>query len=86
MALSESNDVAIIGMACIFPGAGDLATFWRNIQAGHDAISQLSPERWGRAFLDAGSQGVDRIDCTRGGFIDEFATFDAVKDPLKMKK
>ena len=29
--------IAIIGMACIFPQAPDLAGFWRNILAGTDA-------------------------------------------------
>ena len=25
------DDIAIVGMACLYPGAPDLKTFWRNI-------------------------------------------------------
>ena len=32
------TDVAIIGMACVFPKAPDLRSFWENILAGVDAI------------------------------------------------
>ena len=32
--------IAIIGMACLFPQAPDLASFWRNIVAGVDAVSE----------------------------------------------
>jgi len=35
---SASTDVAIIGMACVFPGARDLDEFWENLRAGRDAI------------------------------------------------
>ena len=63
-------------MACIFPGAGDLETFWRNVRGGHDAIREVSPKRWEPSFFDPNAHGVDRVYCNRGGFIDEFATFE----------
>ena len=31
---------AIVGLACLFPGASDLGSFWRNIVDGVDAISE----------------------------------------------
>ena len=37
--MSERNDIAIVGIGCLFPGATDLATYWRNIAAGADGIS-----------------------------------------------
>lgn len=71
-------DVAIIGMSCIFPGAGDLDTFWSNIESGHDAIREVPPQRWEPDFYDPDSKEVNRVYCRRGGFIDELAAFDAL--------
>ena len=42
---NESNDVAIIGMACVFPGARDLDVYWENLRAGRDAITDAPAER-----------------------------------------
>src|SRR5579863_1027170 len=71
-------DVAVIGMAALFPGARDLSSFWANIRAGHDAIAEVPPGRWDPAFYDPTSGAADRLYCRRGGFIDAFATFDPV--------
>ncbi len=71
--------VAIVGMACIYPGAGDLEAFWRNVQGGVDAIADVPPGRWDPEFFDPASDSVDRLYCRRGGFIDEFATFDPLR-------
>jgi acyl transferase domain-containing protein/NAD(P)H-dependent flavin oxidoreductase YrpB (nitropropane dioxygenase family) len=38
--------VAIIGMACVFPGAPDLESFWANILDAHDAVTEVPRERW----------------------------------------
>ena len=35
----EADDVAIVGMACRFPGAPDLAAYWRLLESGTDAIT-----------------------------------------------
>ena len=34
MASYPSEGIAVIGMACIFPGAPDLSTYWQNIKGG----------------------------------------------------
>lgn len=39
-------DVAIVGMACIFPGAADGARYWSNIVAGTRELREVPPERW----------------------------------------
>ncbi|MER5542567.1 SDR family NAD(P)-dependent oxidoreductase [Streptomyces sp. NPDC002589] len=39
-------DIAIVGMACMFPQAPDLAAFWAGIVAGRDAVTEVPPERW----------------------------------------
>ncbi len=70
---------AIVGLACIFPGAPDLGTFWRNIVSGVDAISEVPPARWDPSFYDPHSTAIDRFYCKRGGFIDDYATFDPLQ-------
>jgi len=39
-------DVAIIGMACVMPGAADLDEFWRNVVSGVNSITEVPAERW----------------------------------------
>ncbi|HET6711228.1 beta-ketoacyl synthase N-terminal-like domain-containing protein, partial [Amycolatopsis sp.] len=41
-----SRDIAIIGMACTFPGARDLPAFWSNILRGEDAVTEVPRDRW----------------------------------------
>ncbi|MBK9117244.1 MAG: polyketide synthase dehydratase domain-containing protein [Betaproteobacteria bacterium] len=71
------RDVAIVGMACIFPRAPDLATYWRNLRDGVDAITDVPAARWDPAYYDPASTAPDRFYARRGGFIDDYATFDA---------
>jgi acyl transferase domain-containing protein len=37
-------EVAVIGMACRFPGAGNLDEFWRNLREGVESIDQLNDQ------------------------------------------
>ncbi|HEU4322644.1 MAG TPA: type I polyketide synthase, partial [Roseiflexaceae bacterium] len=36
------SEIAIVGMACRFPGANDLESYWRNLRDGVESISRLS--------------------------------------------
>ncbi len=40
------QDIAIIGMACRFPGAKDYHAFWNNLINGVNSIREIPPERW----------------------------------------
>ncbi len=44
---SPESTIAIVGAAGIFPDADDIETFWKNIVAGHCAITPVPSERWG---------------------------------------
>ena len=79
MGHSDKQRVAVVGMACIFPGARDVRAFWDNIRAGYDAIGPVPEARWEKVFLDRDSKRVDRVYCDRGGFIDDLADFDAAE-------
>lgn len=63
------GDIAIIGMACLFPGADDPAAFWANICAGLEFISDPVPS-WGAERYLA-STGSNRIATARGGYLGE---------------
>ncbi|MEW2439550.1 SDR family NAD(P)-dependent oxidoreductase [Streptomyces caniferus] len=43
---AEPLDIAIVGMACCYPGAADAARFWSNIVAGVDSVTEVPVERW----------------------------------------
>ncbi len=76
---SSGNAVAIVGMACIFPGAPDLKAFWENIVNKVDAISD-PPEDWGGEFsYDPHSTANNRIYCKRGGYLGDLARFDPLE-------
>jgi acyl transferase domain-containing protein/phosphopantetheinyl transferase (holo-ACP synthase) len=77
----NGREVAIVGMAAVFPGAADLAALWRNVSTGVDAITDVPAARWDAEYFDPAASGGDRIDrfyCRRGGFIDAVAGFDPI--------
>ncbi|MEU5122000.1 SDR family oxidoreductase [Streptomyces asoensis] len=39
-------DVAVVGMACMFPQAPDLPAFWANVVGGVDAVGEVPADRW----------------------------------------
>ncbi|HEC83828.1 MAG TPA: acyltransferase domain-containing protein, partial [Thioploca sp.] len=43
-ARKTSNDIAIIGLSCRFPGATDVEAFWQNLRDGVESISFFSDE------------------------------------------
>ncbi|QFU91556.1 beta-ketoacyl synthase N-terminal-like domain-containing protein [Amycolatopsis sp. YIM 10] len=61
--MSQVTPVAIVGMSVLLPGAPDLATYWRNIIGGVDAISDVPDGRW-----EADDSG-NEVYCRRGGFV-----------------
>jgi acyl transferase domain-containing protein/phosphopantetheinyl transferase len=68
--ISVRGDVAIIGMACLFPDAPNLDTFWHNIVHKVDAITDVPPERWDPdIFFDPDSDANDRVYSKRGGYL-----------------
>lgn len=70
-------DVAIVGMGCVFPGAPDLRTYWDNILAKVDAVTEVPASRWDwRRYFDADRTAPDRIYSRWGGFVDD-VEFDA---------
>ncbi|MFD3309865.1 SDR family oxidoreductase [Streptomyces sp. NPDC058694] len=67
-AAPEPLDVAVVGMACMFPGAPDLAAYWANILGGHDGVGEVPADRWDPAVHY--SQDTDGATPSKwGGFL-----------------
>ena len=76
-----SNDIAIIGMACRFPGAPTIEAFWQNLTAGIESIQQLpndKPDLPGYVPAAALIDAPDQLDAGFFGFTPREA---AVTDP-----
>lgn len=66
----KALDIAIIGMACIYPGAKDVEEFWSNILAGKDCVTEVPDERWNKdLYYDANASDGDKTPSKWGGFI-----------------
>ncbi|WP_443056138.1 SDR family NAD(P)-dependent oxidoreductase [Streptomyces sp. NBC_00239] len=68
---AEPLDIAIVGMACAYPGAADLAGFWANIVAGRDAVTEVPADRWDPAlhFDPDPARAGERTPSRWGGFL-----------------
>lgn len=71
--------IAIVGMACRFPGgANDPSALWNMLRTGVDAVTEVPRERWNaEALFDADPTAPGRITSRWGGFIENVDRFDA---------
>ena len=67
----EGLDIAVIGMAGRFPGAPDVETFWRNLCAGKESVSELSLQQLSEA-------GVERQTAERPNYVKARAILDGI--------
>src|SRR6185436_13557413 len=69
--------IAIVGVACRFPGAPDWRAFWRMLCDGVDATATVPPDRWDAdAWYDPDPQAPGKINTRRGAFLDRVDLFD----------
>ncbi|MFI1184456.1 SDR family NAD(P)-dependent oxidoreductase [Streptomyces sp. NPDC020799] len=75
---ATDDDIAIVGLACRFPGAPSPRAFWDLLRSGGDSIGELPPERQDLtpdlllSILEPGQSAQ-----LRGGFLDHVDRFDA---------
>lgn len=62
----EKEPIAIVGLACRYPGANTINEFWDNLINGYDAIQATPPNRYKHWLNDI-----------RGGFVSDIDAFDA---------
>ena len=75
-AANEDDAIAIVGMACRFPGATDLDGFWRQLEAGAHAVTEGRPDAGpanGVPEGPAAAEGASRW----GAFVEGIDRFDA---------
>jgi acyl transferase domain-containing protein/NAD(P)H-dependent flavin oxidoreductase YrpB (nitropropane dioxygenase family) len=76
---SQPSDVAIVGMAAVFPGAASVAKFWANTLRGVDSIIEVPADRWDwRMYYDPDPKAPDKIVSKWGGFVPDIPF-----DPLR---
>ncbi|WP_199510502.1 type I polyketide synthase [Nucisporomicrobium flavum] len=80
--VADPLDIAIVGMACVFPGSPDLSSFWETVLTGADRVGEVPADRWDADTYYAPEVGpgqAGRITVSKwGGFIDP-VPFDAIK-------
>ena len=72
---TDDDAIAIVGMACRFPGAPDLASFWKLLKSGGHAITDGRQDQGPWKGL-AGDPEADDPAYRHGGFIDNIDKFD----------
>lgn len=76
---AQAEPVAIVGMACIYPGSPDLESFWTNILEGGDFIREVPEERWSAAaYWQPGMMNPGKTPSKWGGFVAD-VPFDPVE-------
>jgi acyl transferase domain-containing protein len=74
----RGEPIAIIGMACRFPGAASAEAFWELLRDGRDAITEIPKGRWDADdFYDANANAPGRMPVRWGGFVEGIDRFDA---------
>ena len=70
------DGIAVVGMACRFPGAGNLDEFWKLLEEGRDAVTDGRQDggSWSGAV---GDPNAEDIAYRRGGFLDGIDRFDS---------
>ncbi|MGW2780308.1 SDR family NAD(P)-dependent oxidoreductase [Streptomyces populi] len=75
----RDDDIAIISMACRFPGgADDPEALWRLLDAGEDAVGGVPAGRWDtQGLYDPDPEATGKAYTLRGGFLTGIDRFDA---------
>ena len=75
---SASEDIAIVGMACRFPGGVKSPKEFKNfLLKGGDGISLVPQDRWNNdAYFDADKDKKNRMYVNQGGFLSDIEMFE----------
>ncbi|UXI69008.1 type I polyketide synthase [Tahibacter amnicola] len=68
-------DIAIVGVAGIFPGALSAEEFWSNVLLGKDCVTEVPTSRWCESvYYDGTARGAagEKTNSKWGGFIPDF--------------
>jgi acyl transferase domain-containing protein/acyl carrier protein len=76
--MPKKERIAIIGIGCRFPGGiNNAEAFWKLLEEGRDAVSEVPADRWNvERFYDSETGLAGKSIAKRGGFIDGLDQFD----------
>ena len=78
---AKSADIAVVGMACMFPQANSLREYWENIVNRVDAVEVVPADRWNADdYFDEDRFAEDKVYSKWGGFLGSM-----VFDPMKWR-
>lgn len=67
----REDDIAIIGMGCIFPQAGNIEQFWDVLSTGRDCVTEVPNDRYNiHRFYDEAGGEINQTVSKWGSFID----------------
>ena len=74
----RAGPIAIVGLACRFPGGDGPEAFWDLLERGGDAVRTVPPERWDAdAWFDPDPDAPGRMNSRHGAFLPGIDRFDA---------
>ena len=75
--VGANEPIAVVGMACRFPGSPDLDAYWKLLSEGRDAVTTVPADRWpADACYDPDPARPGRTNSRWGGFIEGVDLFD----------
>jgi acyl transferase domain-containing protein/acyl carrier protein/ubiquinone/menaquinone biosynthesis C-methylase UbiE len=76
-ATAWNQPIAVVGMACRFPGAPDPAAFWDLLRSGSSAIREISPDRWDiHTWYDPDLDKPGKMNARMAGLLERVDNFD----------
>lgn len=73
---NTEDEIAIIGINGIFPGANNITEFWNNLKQGICSISDIPKDRWDMEEYFSAEPSLEKTYGRLGGFIDNPYKFD----------
>ncbi|XXT16435.1 SDR family NAD(P)-dependent oxidoreductase [Sorangium sp. So ce429] len=74
---AKTEPIAIVGMACRFPGAASPEAFWELLEQGRDAIAEVPASRWPLEPPGDGAGAAEERAARWGAFLKDIDLFDA---------
>ncbi|XP_066483699.1 mycolipanoate synthase-like [Tiliqua scincoides] len=75
--MKSEDEVAIVGIACHFPGGEGIDNFWQVLVEGRNCTVEIPPERFDtQKWYDPDPNKPGKIFTTRAALLDGFNTFD----------
>ncbi|MFD0206876.1 MULTISPECIES: type I polyketide synthase [Saccharothrix] len=76
--VAPTEPIAVVGMACAFPGADSVREYWSLLVEGRDAVTEVPADRWSTdSWYREGTPVPGHSTTKWGGFLPDVAGFDA---------